>query len=56
MILYYAGTWSPFECTGSTPPPFTGSITMTDDHHAVLCGTFEDEECAAYLLDLEKRV
>ena len=57
MILYYSGTWSPFECTGSTPPPFIGSsITMTDDHHAVLYGLFEDEGGAAYVLDLEKKV
>ena len=29
---------------------------MTDDHHAVLYGEFQDEGGAAYLLDLEKKV
>ena len=54
--MYYSGAWSPLECTGSIPPPCAASITMTDDHHAVLYGTTQEGQNIAYFLDLEKMV
>ena len=50
--------WCPLECTGSIPPPSAASITMTDDHHAVLyrADSVPRNHRRAYLLDLKKMV
>ena len=56
IFIYYSGAWSPLECTGSIPPPCAASITMTDDHNAVLYGARLEGENVAYSLDLEQMV
>ena len=56
IFTYNSGAWSPLECTGSIPPPCAASITMTDDHHAVLYGARLEGENIAYSLDLEQMV
>ena len=56
--IFYSGTWSPLESTGSIPPPSAASIITTDDHHAVLyrADRVSRNYRLAFLLDLEKMV
>ena len=58
LCIIFEGTWSPLECTGSIPPTSIGTITMTDDHHAILYRAYSvsRNDPLAYLLDLEKMV
>ena len=59
MFIISSGTWSSITCTGTRPPPCFGfSLTMIDNHRAVLFGGIHADYKSndAYILDLATMV
>ena len=59
MFTISSGTWSSITCTGTRPPPCVSfSLTMIDNHRAVLFGGGQagNRSNDAYTLDLATMV